>query len=122
MEEAEQILKQIQRQFPQETEAHREYLTKAAQEVRLKRATHDWELARYYHRRKEHAAARQYYEEVQQNYRDTNLAGEAGKYLQEIQDKPAKPDPPLPWLSRVFPTPERQKPLVARNPLETLRR
>ena len=59
---------------------------------------------------------------MQQAYRDTNLAEEAKKNLTEIEDEPAKPAQPLPWLSKMFPTPEREKPLVARNPLDRLQR
>jgi outer membrane protein assembly factor BamD (BamD/ComL family) len=117
MDEAEQLVKQIHRQFPKESEEHREFLAKAWQEVRLNKAQHDWEMARYYHRRKEHAAARQYYERVRQEYADTSLAEEATEQLAGIQDAPDKPGQPLPWVAQMFPTPDREKPLVARNPL-----
>ncbi len=122
MDEAETLLKQIYRVFPKEAEENAEFLKKTGDQVRLNKAAHDWEMAQYYHRRKEHAAARTYYETVQQSYRDTNLAEEAKKNLTEIQDEPAKPAQPLPWLSKMFPTPEREKPLVARNPLDRLQR
>ena len=88
----------------------------------MNKAMHDWEMAHYYDNRKQYAAARQYYERVRENYGDTSLAGDAAERIEEIADKAPKPDQPLPWLSRMFPTPEREKPLVARNPLESLRR
>jgi outer membrane protein assembly factor BamD (BamD/ComL family) len=122
MEEAEQLLKQIHRQFPQESEEHREFLAKAWQDVRLNMAQHDWEMARYYHKRKEHAAARQYYQRVRKEYADTSLAKEATEALASIQEAPDKPDQPLPWVARLFPTPDREKPLVARNPLDNVTR
>jgi hypothetical protein len=90
--------------------------------VRLNKAQHDWELARYYHRRKEYAAARTYYEQVRKNYSDTNLGREATENLTEIAAEPPKPEQPLPWLADLFPTPDREKPLVARNPLEKVTR
>src|SRR5690606_40013823 len=122
MDEAEQLIKQKHREFPKEAEEHREFLAKAWQEVRLNKAQHDWEMARYYHRRKEHAAARQYYERVRQEYADTSLAEEAKEQLASIQDAPDKPGQPLPWVARMFPTPDREKPLVAQNPFgETTR-
>jgi outer membrane protein assembly factor BamD (BamD/ComL family) len=122
MDEAEQLLKQIHRQFPKETEEHREFLAKAWQDVRLNKAQHDWEMARYYHKRKEHAAARQYYVRVREEYGDTSLAQEAATELASIRDAPDKPDQALPWVARMFPTNEREQPLVARNPLDNVTR
>lgn len=122
MEEAEGILKQIFRQFPQEAETEREFLNNAWKEVRMNRAIHDWEMAKYYDQRKEFAAARRYYDKVRRDFSDTSLATEANDRLAEIGDRPAKPDQPLPWLAELFPTPEREKPLVARNPLNAIQR
>lgn len=122
MDEAETLLKQVYRVFPEEAQANQEFLKKVGEQVRLNKASNDWEMAQYYHRRKEHGAARTYYEQVRKSYRDTNLAEEAQKNLTELADRPAKPDQPLPWLSKMFPTPDREKPLVARNPLEKLQR
>lgn len=122
MDEAEQLIRQMARLFPQETQEHREFLTKAWQQVRLNKAQHDFQMARYYHRRKEFEAARQYYARVRDNYSDTSLGKESVEILAEIGDAPPKPDQALPWLANLFPTPEREKPLVARNPLEQLQR
>lgn len=122
MDEAEEIIKQIHRQFPEESRQNREFLTEAWKKTRMNKAMHDWEMAKYYDNRREYAAARQYYERVRKDYSDTSLAGDAAKRIEKIADKAPKPDQPLPWLSKMFPTPEREKPLVARNPLDSLRR
>ena len=50
------------------------------------------------------------------------LAGPRTEPEPPAPDEPAKPDQPLPWLTRMFPTPEREKPLALRNPLDYLRR
>ncbi|MCA9151122.1 MAG: tetratricopeptide repeat protein [Planctomycetales bacterium] len=122
MEEAEELVKQITRQFPQEAVDNRDFLNKTWKEVRLKKAEHDYEMAEYYDNREEYAAARQYYQRVQRNYSDTSLARDASEALARIADSPGKPEQPLPWLAKMFPTPEREKPLVAKNPLESIRR
>ena len=122
MDDAEAILKQIHRQFPQQVAEEREFLTNAWKEIRMNKALHDWSMAKYYDRRNEHGAAREYYQRVREQYSDTSLAEEAAKRLDQLAEKPAKPDDPLPWLTRIFPTPERQKPLALRNPLDSLRR
>jgi outer membrane protein assembly factor BamD (BamD/ComL family) len=122
MDDAENLLKQIRRQFPQEASSHQEFLTNAWKEVRMNKALHDWSMAKYYDRRQEYAAARHYYRHVRDVYSDTSLATDAAERLTQIAEEPGKPDDPLPWLSRLFPTPDREKPLVARNPLESLKR
>ena len=122
MEEAEELVKQITSQFPQEAVDNRDFLNKTWKEVRLKKAEHDFELAEYYDRREEYAAARQYYARVQQHYSDTSLASDASKAMQRIGDSPGKPEQPLPWLAKMVPTHEREKPLVAHNPLDSIRR
>ena len=126
IEDAEKLIRQIQIQFPQEAEAEREFLVSALKEVRLKRAQHEMGLARYYDRRKEYSAARHYYNKVRTEFSDTSLAEKAANRLESISDKPDSPEQKVPWLTKLFPTPEREKPLVARNPLdvvkETIRR
>ncbi len=122
MDDAEAILKQIHRQFPQEAAQEREFLANAWKEIRMNKALHDWSMAKYYDRRNEYAAAREYYERVKEQYSDTSLAGEAEERLAKIADEPDKPEPPAPWLTRMFPTPDREKPLMARNPLESMKR
>ena len=122
MDDAEEILKQIHRQFPQEAAQEREYLTNAWKEIRMNKAMHDWSMAKYYDRRNEHGAAREYYQRVRDQYSDTSLAGEAAERLAQIADEPDKPDDPVPWLTRIFPTPDREKPLALRNPLDSLKR
>ena len=117
MDDAEEILKQIHRQFPQEAAQEREYLANTWKEIRMNKALHDWSMAKYYDRRNEYAAARDYYQRIRDQYSDTSLAGEAAERLEQIADEPVKPDDPVPWLTRMFPTPDREKPLVAPQPV-----
>ncbi len=122
MDDAEEILKQTQRQFPQEAEKKHEFLVATWKEIRMNKALHDWSMAKYYDRRDEYGAAREYYARVRDQYSDTSLAGDAKERLAQIGDQPDKPGQPVPWLTELFPTPDREKPLVARNPLENLKR
>ncbi len=122
MDEAEELVKQIHRQFPQESREHKEFLTEAWKKIRLNKAMDDWEMARYYDKRKAYAAARQYYDRVRRDYGDTSLAQEATDRIAVISERDPTPSQPLPWLAKMFPTPERKKPLVAIGALEKLRR
>lgn len=122
MDDAEEIVKQIQRQFPQEAEQEREFLVTTWKEVRMNKALHDWTMAKYYDRRDEYGAAREYYARVRDQYSDTSLSTDAKERLAQIGGEPDKPSPPAPWLTEMFPTPDREKPLVARGPLDNLKR
>ena len=122
MEESEKLIRQIRLQFPQEAQEHMEFLESAWRETRKNKALHDWAVAKYYDNRKDYGAARYYYQKIVQNYSDTSLADDASERMAKISGRPDKPKQKLPWLAKLFPTPEREKPLVATNPLDKLRR
>ncbi|MBJ43481.1 MAG: hypothetical protein CMJ80_09435 [Planctomycetaceae bacterium] len=122
MDEAEELIRQIYRQFPKESREHHEYLTKTWRSIRLDKAEHDWSMAEYYDKRDEVAAARQYYSRIREDYSDTSLAKEATERIAALPDTGEEESQAMSWLARMFPTPERDKPLVARNPLDAIRR
>ncbi|HND55225.1 MAG TPA: tetratricopeptide repeat protein, partial [Pirellulaceae bacterium] len=57
LDQAEQLIKQIRRQFPQQADAERDYLTRAFKEVRFKKAERIWTMGRYHELRHEYRAA-----------------------------------------------------------------
>jgi len=122
LEQAAQILEQIRRQFPDEAKREVEYLTNAAKEIRLHKALREWELARYFDRRSEYAAARQHYQAVIQQYADTSLAPPATQRLAELGGLPDRSPPSLPWLTSLFPHNKQDPPLVATTPADTQQR
>ena len=109
MDDAEKLIRQVYRSFPDESQKNHDYLVKVWQEIRLNKAKHDWAMARYYDRRGEYAAARQYYARVQREYQDTSLAKDAKQSLARLGNAPAEREQPLPWLARMFPTTDRAK-------------
>jgi outer membrane protein assembly factor BamD (BamD/ComL family) len=122
MDEAEHLIRQIRVQFPHEMKQHEEFIANAWRDVRKNKALHDWTVAKYYDRRKDYGAARHYYSRIAEEYSDTSLSEEARDRAGKIADKPSKPPQKLPWLTRLFPTPQRELPLVATKPLERLTR
>ncbi len=117
LDEAENLVKQLVIQFPNESKAQREYLQEAAGDIRLKKAQREYELAQYYDRRKEFGAARLTYANVATNYKDTNLAAEAETHLSRLGGKPDVPEERLQWLADLFPEETRPKPLIASDTL-----
>jgi len=122
LDEAEKLVKQIQRQFPQEAAKEREYLTRAYAEVRFKKAEREWNLGQYYDRRGEYGAARFYYEILAKDYTETPFAERARGRMGEVADKPAVPPQRFQWLVEAFPEEGNTKPLMATADSGTNRR
>jgi outer membrane protein assembly factor BamD (BamD/ComL family) len=122
LDEAEQLIRQLRRQFPEQAREHDEFLARTWKDVRMNRAVREMELARYFDRRQEYRAARQYYDRVARDYADTSLAGEARGRLAKLEERPDKPPQRLAWLADMFPTPEGEEPLMASKPLDALTR
>ena len=118
LNEAEDLVKRMFRLFPDEAEKHRQNLETALREVRLKKATREWVRAKYYDRRNEYGSARYYYEIVQRDFHDTNLAQEAQHRLAQIGGLPSQPPQRLAWLADLFPESKQTKPLIARNSVD----
>jgi outer membrane protein assembly factor BamD (BamD/ComL family) len=113
LDEAEKLVKQIRRQFPQEAANEREYLTRAYAEVRYKKAEREWKLGQYYDRRGAYGAARFYYHILTKDFGETPFAEKAKSRLAEVADKPAVPPQRFQWLVDAFPKETKEKPLIA---------
>ena len=113
LDDAEKLVKQIQRQFPQEAAKEREYLARAYAEVRFKKAEREWSLAQYYDRRGEYGAARFYYDILTKDFAETPFAEKARARVGEVADKPAVPPQRFQWLVEAFPKEGNTKPLIA---------
>ncbi len=113
LDEAEKLIKQIQRQFPQEAAQEREYLARAYAEVRFKKAEREWNLAQYYDRRREYGAARFYYDILTKDFAETPFAEKARARMGEVASEPPVQPQRLQWLVDAFPKEENSKPLMA---------
>ncbi|HZN32930.1 MAG TPA: outer membrane protein assembly factor BamD [Pirellulaceae bacterium] len=113
LDEAEKLVKQIRRQFPQEAQQEREFLDRAAAEIRYLKAQRLMFLAEYYDQRSQYGAAHHYYDQVAQQFSDTPLAQRAGARIGQIAGLPAKPAQVAPWLVGMFPESDKVKPLLA---------
>lgn len=113
LEEAEQLLKQVRRQFPVEYRKYRDDLEKMYAEVRTKLAERDWAMAQYYEKQQAYGGARFYYELVANDYPDTPYAQAARERITQIADLPPRPPQKLQWLVNQFPSNQQDRPLVA---------
>jgi outer membrane protein assembly factor BamD (BamD/ComL family) len=107
LDEADKLIKQMRRQFPRESAAEREYLDRAAAEIRYKKAEKVWRMAEYFHFRSEYQAAGMYYKRVLDEFEDTPFAEKSQARLAEIAGKPPKPQQYAPWLLDLLPKRDR---------------
>jgi outer membrane protein assembly factor BamD (BamD/ComL family) len=112
LDETEKLIKQTRRQFPVEAEREREFLDKAAAEIRMNKARQLLHLAKFYDRRAEYRAASHYYTRIAREFRDTPIAQQAEERLPQIEGLPPKPPQYLPWLVALFPESDKVKPLL----------
>ena len=122
LDEAETLIKQVRRQFPQQARAHRDELDRAFSEVRYRKAEREWSMAQYYRNRREYGAARFYYDILLQDYSDTPFADRSREKVEAIAGKPLTPPQKMEWLVQLFPETASPQPLIATAPGETKRR
>ena len=112
LDEAEKLVKHMRRAFPQECEAEREYIERAAAEIRFKKAERLAFLAQYYDNRAEYRAARHHYERIAADYPDTPLAARAQERAGQIAGLPPVPPQQAQWLVNLLPETDNVKPLL----------
>ncbi len=112
LDEGEKLIKTMWRAYPQEAEQEREYLERAAAEIRYRKAEKLFHWAEYYDRRKEYRAAGHYYSRIAKEYDDTQFAQRAGSRLGEIDGLPAVPAQKMEWLVKLIPTSDKIQPMV----------
>jgi outer membrane protein assembly factor BamD (BamD/ComL family) len=108
LEEAEDLIEQIYRQFPDHVSEEREHLEKAFAEVRVRKARRRHYYAKYYERRGEYGGARYYYNRIVDEFPNSSLAKMAKERIAEIADRPDRPPQRVPWLVKLFPDPPQQ--------------
>jgi TolA-binding protein len=113
LDEAEKLIKQMRRQFPQEAEKERLFLDRAAAEIRFRKAERLMYLGSYHDKRAEYRAADHYYAQVVRDFPDTPLAQKADERVAQIAGLPAVPAQKLPWLVNALPQSDKIKTLIA---------
>ncbi len=122
LDEAETLVKQVRRQFPNESQQHAQELERAYRLIRFKKAEREWTMASYYLRRKEFGAAQFYLNTITDDYSDTPFAERAREQTTKIAGKPATPPQRLEWLVKLFPDSDEGQPIMATAPSSTSRR
>ena len=112
LEEGEKLIKQMRRQFPTESEREKQFLDRAAAEISFRQAQKLDFFGRYHDKRGEYRAAARRYQQILSEFPDTPFAERAQERLAQIQGLPPVPPQQLPWLTRLFPTSDKVKPIL----------
>lgn len=112
LDAGEKLVKQMRRQFPEESAQEREFLDRSYAEIRYKKAERNWKMAEYYDSRGEYGGAKFYYDVILREYDDTPFAARADQRQKQIADKPNIPPQYLSWLVSLFPESDELKPIL----------
>ena len=121
LNQADELLKQLNQQFPEQVREEQEYLAKEAGLVRHLLAEREWGMAKYFANQGENQAATYYYQQVAENFGDTQFAEMVGPEMNRVKDLPAKPKQQAEWLVNMFPDDKEAKPVIASNPANLIR-
>jgi outer membrane protein assembly factor BamD (BamD/ComL family) len=103
LKEAEQLIEVMLEQFPDELGDEKARVIQAGRAVRAQLAERDWHMGEFYHKQKYYRAASIYYENLVNEYSDTQFAQMAKDRLAETSGLPPEPPQSFAWLDNLFP-------------------
>ncbi len=103
LDRADKLLKQIQRQFPDQAREQEEYLRRTYAEIQYRRAERLMAAARYRMNREQNGAAIGYLNQIVSDYEETPFAEEARKELAQMGERPLDPERHFSWLADLVP-------------------
>ena len=102
LKEADQLVDQMLRQFPNELQGERERLLAAKTDVRGQLAYRDLLRAEFYAKNDYYGAARVYYASIVKDYPNSNAAQLAQERINSYKDQPDHPPDRLAFVKNVF--------------------
>ncbi len=112
LDEAEKLIKQIVKQFPNQSKEHQEFLNRAYAEVRYKKAERLQDQATFRIKRGENNSAQFYLDQLLTEFSDTPFAETARIEKERISQLPGEPQRYFQWLNTLFPENSKTKPLL----------
>jgi len=112
LDQAEQLIKQIRKQFPHKAAEQKEFLDRSYAEVRFRKAERLFMLGRFYELQTAYGASSQQYQRVIDEYSDTPFAKQAQERIAENAGKPPEPPKYFDSIVELFPKRQIAKPLI----------
>ncbi len=120
LRKADDLMKQIVRLFPKESEGQLPYLEKQASLIQQQIAERDYSMGQYFEGRGENRAAGIYYKKIADKYQETELGETINERIESVAALPPKPKQVGKWLVDAFPNPEPEKPAIRSGDNETM--
>jgi tetratricopeptide (TPR) repeat protein len=120
LKKADELMKSIARQFPKEAREQLPYLEKQAALIRNQLAERDYAMGQFYENRGENRAAKYCYEQVAENYQDTNFGDSVKEQIAVVAELPPVPKQHAKWLVDLFPNDEEDEAIIASGDNESL--
>lgn len=120
LQKADDLLKNIVRVFPRESEKELAYLEEQAAKIRKQTSERDLSDAMFYKKRGHNRAYKQYLEKIADRYQNQEVVEEINKEIERVAKLPPNPDQSMKWLVDIFPSPEAAKPLINSGDNETI--
>lgn len=120
LQKADDLLKNIVRVFPRESEQELDYLEQQAAKIQRQTADRDFSDALFYKRRGHNRAYQEYLEKIANRYPNQEVVEEINKEIERVATLPPDPKQPMKWLVDIFPNPEPAKPLINNGDNETI--
>lgn len=111
LDEANKMIRQIKKQFPDEAEKHRAYLNRSYLKARFAKADWLYERGQYYERQGHNRSAAIFYKKVLDEFGDTKFAQDAEARMEAIKNLPPAPEQHFQWLVDLFPERSIAKPI-----------
>ena len=111
--EADNLRKQIVKQFPNEAGQHREILNQQSTLIKNQLAQRDYQIGEFYEGKGQNLAAKIYYEKVQEDHSNTVFENGLSEKIAAVAARPATPAPPAQWLTNMFPDGTPEKPILS---------
>ena len=102
LKEADQLVDQMLRQFPNELQGERERLLAAKTDIRGQLAYKELRTAEFYAKNDHNGSAKIYYASVVKEYPNSNAAQLAQERINSLKDKPDEPPDRLAFVKNVF--------------------
>jgi outer membrane protein assembly factor BamD (BamD/ComL family) len=111
LDDADKMIRQIKKQFPDEAEKHRTFLNRSYLKARYAKADRLYQRGQYYERQGHNRSARIFYDKVIDEFGDTKFGKEAEDRLVAIKDLPPEPPVRFKWFVDLFPERSIAKPI-----------
>ncbi len=120
LRKADELMKQIVRQFPAEAKEQLTYLEAQATTIQNQIAERDYSMGAYFENRGENRAAKYYYEQVAEKYDHTEFAKTVRQQIAEVEKRPPVPKQTGKWIVDMFPQDDDEAAMIAAGDNETI--